>query len=91
VVDGKIIGGFALVARPAEYGGSGIRILIVNHEGVVYEKDSGPGMALQARQMTRSIPTNPGAQWCLSRTLSSKKMAQFSVNYSEAGGLNTFS
>ncbi len=53
VVNGKMIGGFALVAWPAEYGVSGIRTLIINHDGVVYEKDLGPGTALQARQMTR--------------------------------------
>jgi len=53
VVNGKMIGGFALVAWPAEYGVSGIRTLIINHEGVVYEKDLGAGTALQARQMTR--------------------------------------
>jgi hypothetical protein len=53
VVNGKMIGGFALVAWPAEYGISGIRTLIINHDGVVYEKDLGAGTALQARQMTR--------------------------------------
>jgi hypothetical protein len=53
VVNGKMIGGFALVAWPAEYGVSGIRTLIVNHDGVVYEKDLGAGTALQARQMKR--------------------------------------
>ena len=53
VVNGKMIGGFALVAWPAEYGVSGIRTLIINHDGVVYEKDLGAGTALQARQMTR--------------------------------------
>jgi hypothetical protein len=41
------------VAWPAEYGVSGIRTLIINHDGVVYEKDLGAGTALQARQMTR--------------------------------------
>ena len=42
VVKGKMIGGFALVAYPAEYGVSGIKTFIVNHRGVVYEKRSGP-------------------------------------------------
>ena len=41
VVNGKMIGGFALVAWPAEYGVSGIRTLMINHEGMVYEKDLG--------------------------------------------------
>jgi hypothetical protein len=60
VVNGKMIGGFALVAWPAEYGVSGIRTLIISHCGVVYEKDLGAGTALQARQMTRF---NPDKSW----------------------------
>jgi hypothetical protein len=60
VVNGKMIGGFALVAWPAEYGVSGIRTLIINHDGVVYEKDLGVGTAMQARQMTRF---NPDKSW----------------------------
>ena len=58
VVRGRAIGGFAVVAWPARYGNSGVMTFIVNHEGVVYEKDLGPdshavasGMtALQSRQ-----------------------------------------
>lgn len=53
VVNGKMVGGFALVAWPADYGVSGIRTLIINHDGMVYEKDLGAGTALQVRQMTR--------------------------------------
>ncbi len=52
VVNGKMIGGFALIAWPAEYGVSGIRTLIINHDGVVYEKDLGAGTGLQVRQIT---------------------------------------
>jgi hypothetical protein len=39
-----MIGGFALVAWLAEYGVSGIATPIINHDGVVYEKDPGPGL-----------------------------------------------
>lgn len=60
VVNGRMIGGFALVAWPAEYGVSGIRTLIINHDGVVYEKDLGAATAIQARQMTRF---NPDKSW----------------------------
>ena len=60
VVNGKMIGGFALVAWPAEYGVSGIRTLIINHDGVVYEKDLGAGTELQARQLTKF---NPDKSW----------------------------
>jgi hypothetical protein len=41
VVNGKMIGGFALVAYPAEYGNSGVMTFMVNHEGAVYQKDLG--------------------------------------------------
>ena len=60
VVNGKMIGGFALVAWPAEYGVSGVGTFVINHDGVVYEKDLGAGTALQARQMTRF---NPDKSW----------------------------
>ena len=41
VVRGKMIGGFALVAYPAEYGNSGVMTFVVNHQGVVFQKDLG--------------------------------------------------
>jgi hypothetical protein len=41
VVKGKMIGGFALVAYPAEYGNSGVMTFLVNHTGTVYQKDLG--------------------------------------------------
>ena len=41
VVKGKMIGGFALIAYPAEYGNSGVMTFMVNHAGTVYEKDLG--------------------------------------------------
>jgi len=43
IVNGKMIGGFAVAAYPAEYGNSGIMTFLVNHEGVIYEKDLGKG------------------------------------------------
>jgi hypothetical protein len=60
VVNGKMIGGFALVAWPAEYGVSGIGTFIINHDGVVYEKDMGAGTAVAVRQMSRF---NPDKSW----------------------------
>src|SRR6202000_2383649 len=41
VVNGKMIGGFALIAYPAEYGNSGVMTFMVNHAGTVYQKDLG--------------------------------------------------
>ena len=60
VVRGKMIGGFALVAYPAQYGVSGIMTFIVNHDGVVYEKDLGPNTAATAQSMTKF---NPDKTW----------------------------
>jgi DUF2950 family protein len=45
VVGGHMIGGFALIASPARYGDSGVMTFIVNHDGVVYQKDLGPSTA----------------------------------------------
>jgi hypothetical protein len=42
VVNGKMIGGFALAAYPAEYRNSGVMTFIVNHDGTVFQKDLGP-------------------------------------------------
>jgi hypothetical protein len=60
VVKGKMIGGFALVAWPAEYGVSGVQTFIVNHQGIVYGKDLGTNSGALARQMTRF---NPDPSW----------------------------
>jgi hypothetical protein len=60
VVKGQMIGGFALVAYPAEYGVSGVKTFQVSHQGVVYEKDLGPATATVAGQLIRF---NPGKGW----------------------------
>jgi hypothetical protein len=60
VVKGNMIGGFALVAYPAEYGVSGVQTFIINHEGILYGKDLGPNTPVLARQMTRF---NPDKSW----------------------------
>ena len=60
VAQGRMIGGFALVAWPAAYGSSGVMTFIVNHDGVVYEKDLGPETATAAGKITRF---NPDKSW----------------------------
>jgi len=60
VVNGKMIGGFGLVAYPAEYRNSGVMTFIVNHEGVVFQKDLGPHTAELAERMTSF---NPDSSW----------------------------
>jgi hypothetical protein len=52
VVKGKMIGGFALIAYPAEYGNSGVMTFVVNHAGVVYQKDLGRGTDIVAKRVT---------------------------------------
>jgi hypothetical protein len=58
VVRGQMIGGFALLACPAKYSASGIMTFIVNHVGVVYEKDLGPDTIKKARLMKKFDPDN---------------------------------
>ncbi len=56
VVKGKMIGGFALVAYPANYGLSGIMTFVVNHDGVVYQKNLGERTGKIARGMKQYDP-----------------------------------
>ena len=56
VVGGVMLGGFALVAAPAEYGETGLKTFMVSHTGVVYEKDLGPDTLQQFQQMERFDP-----------------------------------
>ena len=63
VVRGLMIGGFALVAYPVEYGLSGVRTFVVNHDGVVREKDLGPRTTAIAAAIRRY---SPDATWKLS-------------------------
>ena len=60
VVKGVMIGGFALVAAPAEYAITGVRTFIVSHDGVVYEKDFGPTALEEFEKMDRF---NPDKSW----------------------------
>lgn len=60
MVGDKLLGGFAVVAWPATYNASGVMTFLVNHEGVVYQKDLGPRSGAIASTMTRF---NPDATW----------------------------
>ncbi|MGA2740180.1 MAG: DUF2950 domain-containing protein [Bryobacteraceae bacterium] len=55
-VKNKLIGGFGLVAWPAEYGVTGIHTFIVNQDGVVYENDIAPIPGKPAPPITRFDP-----------------------------------
>jgi hypothetical protein len=56
IAKGKMIGGFALVAYPADYGNSGVMTFIANHAGTVYQKDLGEDTAERAKSMTSFDP-----------------------------------
>src|SRR5580765_643402 len=60
VVKGLMIGGFALVAAPAEYGVTGVRTFIVSHDGVVYDTDLGPKTLDEFQKMELF---NPDKSW----------------------------
>jgi len=57
---GHLTNGFALVAWPARYGETGVMSFLVNHDGVVYQKNLGAASAALASAMTRF---NPDATW----------------------------
>jgi len=69
IVNGRMIGGFAAVAYPADYGNSGIMTFIVNQQGVVYQKDLGDDTVKIARAMEtfdpaggwQAVPAETGA------------------------------
>jgi hypothetical protein len=56
VVDGKMSGGFAFVAYPAEYGNSGVMTFIINQDGVLLQKDLGKTTNETAAAMTEFDP-----------------------------------
>ena len=56
VVNGKMIGGFALVAYPAEHGNSGVMTFLVSYAGTVYQKDLGERTEAIAKSMTAFDP-----------------------------------
>ena len=60
MVKGNMIGGFALVAYPAKYASSGVMTFIVNHDGVVYQKDLGRNTEKAAKAMKLF---NPDSTW----------------------------
>ena len=60
LVKGKMIGGFAVVAYPAEYDNSGVMTFIVNHDGKVFQKNLGKNTASVAKAMKEY---NPDSTW----------------------------
>jgi len=59
-VNGAMIGGFALIAVPAQYRVTGVMTFMVSNDGVVYQKDLGPNTLELAKQIDRF---NPDKSW----------------------------
>jgi hypothetical protein len=60
MVKGVMIGGFALVAVPADYRVTGVKTFIVSYEGIVYQKDLGPDSLNIVKKMELY---NPDRTW----------------------------
>lgn len=60
VINGRMVAGFAMVAFPADYGKTGVKAFIVNHYGIVYERDLGPNTEKIAVAMAEY---NPDLLW----------------------------
>ncbi|HYJ05170.1 MAG TPA: DUF2950 domain-containing protein [Chthoniobacterales bacterium] len=60
LVNGAMIGGFALAAAPAEYGVTGVQTFMVSHTGIVYQQDLGPETLKTFQSMERF---NPDKTW----------------------------
>jgi hypothetical protein len=60
VINGNMIAGFALFAWPARYGVSGVKTFVVNHYGIVYEKDLGDSTDIIVPYIDRF---NPDESW----------------------------
>jgi Protein of unknown function (DUF2950) len=56
VVNGKMIGGFALIAYPADYGNSGVMTFMVSHAGTIYQKDLGEDTESRAKSISLFDP-----------------------------------
>ena len=63
IINGHMLGGFAFVAWPSQYGESGIMTFIINQQGKVYQKDLGPDTAKKVSTMKEY---DPGPGWTIS-------------------------
>ena len=56
VINGRMMGGFAVIAWPAKYGASGFKTFMVNHDQTVYEADLGPDTKALVQEMQTFDP-----------------------------------
>ena len=80
VIEGAMIGGFALVAAPADYRVTGVKTFIVGYEGVVYQKDLGPDTLKLFKDMELYNPdktwTRTNDSWPVDTSAGSSETAQ---------------
>ena len=72
VVNGKMTGGFAILAYPAEYRNSGIMTFIVGKDGMVYQKDLGEKTTDLAAALAEYNPGDGGTEWLVRKRSNSK-------------------
>jgi hypothetical protein len=60
LINGRLIAGFAMIAFPADYGKTGVMSFLVNHYGMVYQKNLGPKTGTIGRGITEY---NPDRTW----------------------------
>ena len=75
VVNGKLMGGFAVIAYPAQYGNSGIMTFMTNHDGIVYQRDFGDDTQKIAESITAFDP-GPGWTKCPETTPATQPATQ---------------
>jgi hypothetical protein len=63
VINGNMIAGYGLIAYPVKYFGTGVMTFVVNHAGIVYEKDLGPNTEAVVKETFRF---NPDESWAVS-------------------------
>ena len=80
VIEGAMIGGFALVAAPADYRVTGVKTFIVSYEGIVYQKDLGPDTLKLFKEMELYNPDKTWARtndsWPVDTSASTSETAQ---------------
>jgi hypothetical protein len=62
VINGNMIAGYAMIARPAVYGETGVMTFLVSHHGTIYQKDLGTETAALADKITSF---NPNKTWSI--------------------------
>jgi hypothetical protein len=86
VVRGKMIGGFALLAYPATYGNSGVMTFMVNHDGVVYEKNFGWGTPARVTTISRFDPDRTWNRASTTSTSDANRSATTKLGVQTAAG-----